>query len=236
LGAGNRIGKHHDFSRRAGRPSYQFSLLIRRPFLPAAGPCPYTGCLSNFNNPRPALGRSRGTAARYARARQTRCSQRADTTGAIDSARATPISDEHKDPRAALQQGAGLFPRDGDPSIRDFRLPKHVLENTTAFVFSHELPDVLLELGPHLHRAAFLPAAPSATQQHAFEDPIPNGANGPAFLVGSNHYRNWKRVNSYKDDLDGNRGGNLPRPRGSAIRKNDDAARLNMYACYALAG
>jgi GWxTD domain-containing protein len=149
---------------------------------------------------------------------------RADTTGAIDLLEHSHL-DDHKDPRAALLLGR-LFREMGtiDSRLRS----QHVLENT-RLRFPND-PDVLLELGRTYFAQRFFPDA-IGTLQHALKiDPKRCDAR---FLVGLYHYRNWKRLNSYKDDLDASRR-NL-RAAWKCDPKNVDAARLYLYACYALA-
>jgi tetratricopeptide (TPR) repeat protein len=147
-----------------------------------------------------------------------------DTTGAIDLLEHSNL-DQHPDPRAYILLGQVWRER----GTIDGRLrSQHVLEDARSR-FPRDVA-VLIELGRTYFAQRFFPDA-VGTLQHALEiDPKRCDAR---YLIGLYHYRNWKRLNSYKDDLDVARR-NL-RTAWSCDPANIEAAKLYLYARYALA-
>jgi GWxTD domain-containing protein len=149
---------------------------------------------------------------------------RGDTTGAIDLLEHSNL-DQHPDPRAYIRLGQIWR----DRGTIDGRLrSQHVLEDAKAH-FPRNV-DVLIELGHTYFAQRFFPDA-VATLQHALDvDPQRCDAR---YLIGLYHYRNWKRLNSYTDDLDIAK--RQLRTAWTCDPSNMDAARLYLYARYALA-
>jgi len=116
-----------------------------------------------------------------------------DTTGAIDLLEHSNL-DQHSDARAYILLGKTWRERGTiDGRLRSQR----VLEEGRTH-FPRDI-DLMLELGRTYFAQRFFPDA-VGTLQHALDvDPKRCDAR---YLIGLYHYRNWKRLNSYTDDLD----------------------------------
>jgi GWxTD domain-containing protein len=147
-----------------------------------------------------------------------------DTTGAIDLLEHSHL-DEHPDPDAYLLLGR-LWRERG--TIEGRLRSQHVLEEARGR-FSRN-PEVLLELGRTYFAQRFFPDAIGCLHDALEIDP---GRCDARYLIGLYYYRNWKRMNQYTDDLDAAR--RHLRAAWECDDANIDAARLYLYACYALA-
>jgi GWxTD domain-containing protein len=149
---------------------------------------------------------------------------RGDTTAAIDLLEHSHLGD-HDDPRAHILLGR-LWRERGtiDARLRS----QHVLE--AARLRFPDDADVLVELGRTYFAQRFFPDATACLQRAIEIDPRRCEAR---YLIGLYHYRNWKRVNQYTDDLDASR--RHLRDAWRCDPDNADAARLYLYARYALA-
>ncbi|HET6348848.1 MAG TPA: GWxTD domain-containing protein [Candidatus Krumholzibacteria bacterium] len=147
-----------------------------------------------------------------------------DTTGAITLLEHSHL-DDHTDPRASILLGR-LWRLRGtiDARLRS----QHVLEDARLW-FPRD-PDVLIELGRTYFAQRFFPDAMGCLQRALDVDPSRCDAY---YLMGLYHYRNWKRQNAYTDDLDVAR--RQLRTAWTCDTTNVDAARLYLYARYALA-
>jgi len=161
---------------------------------------------------------------RDAVSRATEMLARGDTTGAIDLLEHSHL-DQQPDPRAAILLGE-VWREKGtiDGRLRS----QHVLEEARAR-FPRD-PDVLVELGRTYFAQRFFPDAMGCLERALAVDPKRCDAR---FLVGLYHYRNWKRSNSYTDDLSVAR--RQLRTAWNCDPHNVEAARLYLYARYALA-
>lgn len=146
-----------------------------------------------------------------------------DTTGAIDLLEHSHL-DEHSDPAASILLGQVWRAR----GTIDSRLQsQHVLEDARAH-FPHSV-DVMIELGRTYFAQRFFPDAIASLQRALDMDPARCEAR---FLIGLYHYRNWKRLNAYSDDLDAAR--RQLRAAWQCDPANIQAAKLYLYARYAL--
>ena len=172
----------------------------------------------------PALARagSRGSDDAVARASDSLAEH--DTTRAIDILEHSHLGD-HQDPRAYLLLGR-LWRERGtiDARLRS----QNVLEQ--ARLRFPDDADVQVELGRTYFAQRFFPDAIGCLQR-ALE--IDSKRCDARYLIGLYHYRNWKRVNRYTDDLDASR--RHLRDAWKCDPTNMEAARLYLYARYALA-
>ena len=147
-----------------------------------------------------------------------------DTTGAIDLLEHSNL-DQHSDARAYILLGKTWRERGTiDGRLRSQR----VLEEGRTH-FPRDI-DLMLELGRTYFAQRFFPDA-VGTLQHALDvDPKRCDAR---YLIGLYHYRNWKRLNSYTDDLDIAR--RQLRTAWNCDPANMEAAKLYLYARYSLA-
>jgi GWxTD domain-containing protein len=148
----------------------------------------------------------------------------ADTSGAIDVLEHSNL-DQHADPSAYILLGEIWR----DRGTIDGRLrSQHVLEEGRSHF--PQSADVLIELGRTYFAQRFFPDAVGSLQRALDIDPKRCDAR---FLVGLYHYRNWKRLNTYRDDLEVAR--RQLRTAWNCDPSNMEAARLYLYARYALA-
>ncbi|HKW13773.1 MAG TPA: GWxTD domain-containing protein [Candidatus Krumholzibacteria bacterium] len=148
----------------------------------------------------------------------------ADTSGAIDVLEHSNL-DQHADPGAYILLGQVWR----DRGTIDGRLrSQHVLEEARSH-FPRNV-DVLIELGRTYFAQRFFPDAVGTLQRALDIDPKRCDAR---FLVGLYHYHNWKRLNSYSDDLEVAR--RQLRTAWTCDPSNMEAAKLYLYARYALA-
>lgn len=149
---------------------------------------------------------------------------RADTAAAIDLLEHSHL-DDHDDPGASILLGR-IF---RDLGTIDSRLrSQRVLEN--ARLRFPDDSDLLVELGRTYFAQRFFPDAIGCLHRALDIEPKRCDAR---YLIGLYHYRNWKRLNTYTDDLAEAR--THLRSAWQCDPANVDAARLYLYARYALA-
>src|SRR5262249_31981577 len=129
------------------------------------------------------------------------------------------------DPRAYILLGQVWR----DRGTIDGRLrSQHVLEDAKAH-FPHDV-NVLIELGRTYFAQRFFPDAVGTLQRALDIDPKRRDARDP---IGLHPYRNWKRLNTYSDDLEVAR--RQLRTAWQCDPTNMEAAKFYLYARYALA-
>ena len=148
---------------------------------------------------------------------------RADTTAAIRVLEHSHL-DDHTDARASVLLGT-LYRKQG--TIAGRLRSQRVLENA-RLRFPRD-PDVCMELGRTYFAQRFFPASVACFERTLQLDP---GRCGASYMIGLYHYRNWKRVNDFHDNLV--RAKNWLRDAWTCDDRNADAALLYLYARYVL--
>ncbi|HEX6790116.1 MAG TPA: GWxTD domain-containing protein [Candidatus Krumholzibacteria bacterium] len=156
--------------------------------------------------------------------RATEMLARGDTTGAIDVLEHSHL-DSQDNPRAYILLGRTWR----DLGTIDSRLRSQQVLERARLRFPDD-PDVLVELGRTYFAQRFFPDAIGCLDHALDADPKRCDAR---YLIGLYYYRNWKRLNQYTDDLDAAR--RHLRSAWQCDPSNAAAARLYLYACYALA-